>query len=192
MSEIVDSGERREFDTGAVRDIQTGKGRCDLMPFLSIAAMFEVNGDNNLAQIFRCLNQYVYHGRIDQLSAAVNILIALLHGDAEFAHTYEDIADSLLDVSIHYEDGCKKYGERNWEKGIPVHSYIDSGVRHLLKYMKHEDDERHDRACIWNFMGAIYTHLTYPELIDLPCKDEVMERKRQAEEAIATANDTNE
>lgn len=28
MSEILDSGERREFGTGAVRDVQEGKGRC--------------------------------------------------------------------------------------------------------------------------------------------------------------------
>lgn len=30
---IKDSGERRAFDTGAVRDIQTGKGRMDLLPW---------------------------------------------------------------------------------------------------------------------------------------------------------------
>ena len=30
--EIKDSGERREFESGAVRDIQVGKGRCDLLP----------------------------------------------------------------------------------------------------------------------------------------------------------------
>ena len=29
---ILDSGTRRKFETGAVRDIQVGKGRCDLMP----------------------------------------------------------------------------------------------------------------------------------------------------------------
>ena len=29
---IQDSGNRREFDTGAVRDIAEGKGRCDLLP----------------------------------------------------------------------------------------------------------------------------------------------------------------
>ena len=29
---IKDSGERRSFDTGAVRDIQDGKGRPSLMP----------------------------------------------------------------------------------------------------------------------------------------------------------------
>ena len=29
---ILDSGERRQFASGAVRDIQEGKGRYDLLP----------------------------------------------------------------------------------------------------------------------------------------------------------------
>ena len=33
---LQDSGQRREFDTGAVRDIQEGKGRCDLLPACAI------------------------------------------------------------------------------------------------------------------------------------------------------------
>ena len=37
---IKDSGERRAFDTGAVRDIQEGKGRMDLLPW---AAVMEVS-----------------------------------------------------------------------------------------------------------------------------------------------------
>ena len=32
MSEILDSGERTEFHTGAVRDMHEGKGRFDLLP----------------------------------------------------------------------------------------------------------------------------------------------------------------
>lgn len=32
MSEILDSGERTEFQTGAVRDMHEGKGRFDLLP----------------------------------------------------------------------------------------------------------------------------------------------------------------
>lgn len=35
--QIKDSGHRRTFKTGAVRDIQTGKGRCDLMPLHQVA-----------------------------------------------------------------------------------------------------------------------------------------------------------
>lgn len=36
MPEILDSGERREFETGALRDIQIGKGRYDLLPWPAI------------------------------------------------------------------------------------------------------------------------------------------------------------
>lgn len=36
---IKDSGERREFNTGAVRDMSAGKGRMDLLPW---AAVMEV------------------------------------------------------------------------------------------------------------------------------------------------------
>lgn len=36
---IKDSGERREYATGAVRDMAEGKGRCDLLP-LDVAASF--------------------------------------------------------------------------------------------------------------------------------------------------------
>lgn len=37
---ILDSGNRREFETGAVRDMQEGKGRMDLLPW---AAIMEVS-----------------------------------------------------------------------------------------------------------------------------------------------------
>ena len=37
---IKDSGERRKFSTGAVRDMQAGKGRMDLLPW---AAIMEVS-----------------------------------------------------------------------------------------------------------------------------------------------------
>lgn len=39
MAEILDSGSRREFSTGAVRDIASGKGRCDLIPLGAAAAI---------------------------------------------------------------------------------------------------------------------------------------------------------
>lgn len=41
---IKDSGARHEFDTGAVRDMPEGKGRCDLLPplaMLRLAKHFE-------------------------------------------------------------------------------------------------------------------------------------------------------
>ena len=44
MAVIKDSGERRSFETGAVRDIQEGKGRCDLMP---LEVMVDILADVN-------------------------------------------------------------------------------------------------------------------------------------------------
>ena len=38
---IKDSGNRREFESGAVRDIQEGKGRCDLLPLDAVGLMYE-------------------------------------------------------------------------------------------------------------------------------------------------------
>ena len=39
---ILDSGERREFESGAVRDIQEGKGRCDLLPIAEVAEILKI------------------------------------------------------------------------------------------------------------------------------------------------------
>ena len=80
----------------------------------------------------------------------------------------------MLEVSKHYEDGCNKYGERNWEKGIPLHCYIDSGVRHYIKWLRGDKDEPHDRAFLWNMLGALWTQDYHPEYCDLPfSKEEV-------------------
>jgi hypothetical protein len=52
--ELPDSGDRRHFDTGSVRDVAEGKGRCDLLPplgLLRLARHFEAGakkyGDRN-------------------------------------------------------------------------------------------------------------------------------------------------
>ena len=64
--------------------------------------------------------------------------------------------EALVEVSKHCEEGALKYGERNCEKGIPIHSLIDSAFRHLAKYMMGMDDEPHLRAACWNCLFALY------------------------------------
>jgi hypothetical protein len=152
--EIKDSGARREFETGAVRDIADGKGRCDLLPL-------DIIGEILHDEILILINCYIRTGITCNLEAAIRLFIS--------DHTeWTDIYTVILEVSKQYEQGCQKYGDRNWEKGIPVHCYIDSGVRHYLKYMRGDKDEPHDRAFVWNMLGAIWTHENKPELIDLP------------------------
>lgn len=66
----------------------------------------------------------------------------------------------------------KQFENMQFLKPIPLHCYIDSGVRHYLKFKRGDTDEPHDRAFIWNMLGAIWTHSNKPELIDLPFKEE--------------------
>lgn len=109
VSQILDSGERRTFSTGSVRDIQEGKGRMDLLPW-----------------------------------------------------------SAIIEVSKHCENGAKKYGEHNVDRGIPLHSFIDSAFRHLAKYIEGWNDEPHLIAASWNLLWAIQTEIKHPELKDIP------------------------
>lgn len=110
---IQDSGNRRSFASGAVRDMAEGKGRCDLLP-----------------------------------------------------------ASAVLRLARHFEAGAKKYSDRNWEQGIPIHSFIDSALRHLLKYLDGQTDEDHLCAAAWNCMCAMWTEEKHPELQDIPGRQE--------------------
>ena len=156
MMEIKDSGARRNFETGAVRDIAEGKGRCDLLPLVEVSALL----DNNA--IISNIGFYVESGEEQFLRCVIKNFCVERGWDIIYA---------ILEVSKHYEAGAKKYAERNWEKGIPLHCYIDSGVRHYLKYLRGDNDEPHDRAFIWNMLGALWTQHHKPELIDLPFND---------------------
>ena len=74
----------------------------------------------------------------------------------------------LLRLARHYEQGAKKYEDRNWEKGIPAHSFADSALRHLFKYMDGWTDEDHLIAAIWNLCGLARTEEKHSELMDIP------------------------
>lgn len=153
---IQDSGNRRTFESGAVRDIDESKGRCDLIPLDCLAVCFS---DDEVSSIFLILDSYVRTGNLALLIQAIKQF-----SDYESKH----MSTIMLDVSLHYKLGLEKYGERNWEKGIPLHSYIDSAVRHLLKYVRGDDDEPHDRAFVWNLMCCYWTQIHIPSMWDLP------------------------
>ena len=143
---IKDSGDRTEFSTGAVRDMHEGKGRCDLMCLDVVARIL---ADNVLVPI----HSFQESGQVDYLYDVLR-----------FHTIFEDPYTMFLEVAKHFEEGAKKYGPDNWRKGIPVNCYIDSAVRHYLKYLRGDTDERHDRAFVWNILCCIWTVENMPEL----------------------------
>lgn len=143
---ILDSGNRTEFESGAVRDMREGKGRCDLMPLEVVARHCAEDGnayDNVILNIR-------YFQKTNNTSYLYNAL--------EFFNErhWDCVYTMFLEVAKHFEDGAKKYGENNWQKGMPVHCYIDSAVRHYLKWLRGDKDEPHDRAFVWNIMCCIW------------------------------------
>lgn len=144
--QIKDSGERREFSTGAVRDIQANKGRPSLMPLHVVASMLAA--DMQYDDVMCAIAHF----------ADTNDCLYLFHALGFFAERYYNgsVETMLLEAAIHFEAGAEKYGENNWQKGIPVNCYLDSAIRHYLKHHRGDIDEPHDRAFVWNIMCCIW------------------------------------
>lgn len=154
--QILDSGNRREFETGAVRDMQEGKGRCDLLPL-------DVIGDLLSNEILYNIDAFQHGGDREYLRVALEIFTRDCFD--------RNIYTAILELAKHFENGAKKYGERNWQNGIPVRCYIDSAVRHYLKFLRGDTDEPHDRAFVWNIVCAIWTCEHMPELNEYARED---------------------
>lgn len=148
---ILDSGSRTQFKSGAVRDMREGKGRCDLLP-LDVVSRILCNDET-----LRYISEFTKTGSVDFLYGAI---------DADDKFMFDDGCTMILEVAKHFEEGAKKYGEFNWQKGIPAHCYVDSAVRHYLKHCRGDQDEPHDRAFMWNLMCCIWTCENKPELND--------------------------
>ncbi len=146
---IKDSGQRTEFSSGAVRDMQgEDKGRCDLMPLDVVSHLFFV--DAPLSE--SVLDNLAYYRMENEAEYLYCALVRFI--DEAFDRNRET---AMLELSVHFRDGAEKYGENNWQKGLPEWSYISSAVRHYLKWRRGDQDERHDRAFMWNMVCLIWT-----------------------------------
>lgn len=105
-----DSGSRQAFETGAVRDIQEGKPRFDLIPTFALER-----------------------------------------------------------VAGLYGRGAEKYGDNNWQKGIPFSRCLASLERHLHQFKQGKTDEDHLAAVVWNALAIMhYQEVGFDELNDMP------------------------
>lgn len=155
---IKDSGDRTHFESGAVRDLRVGKGRCDLLPLDIVETYMD---DEIIGWIWRFQTN--------------NDLGCLYHALDTFRNDhFRCKADMLLEVAVQFEEGAAKYGDSNWQKGIPVRCYIDSALRHYLKFLRGDTDEPHDRAFCWNILCGIWTCVHKPELNDYRKEEETM------------------
>ena len=142
---IKDSGERRKFETGAVRDMAEGKGRFDLMPVDVLYMIFSNN-------VLKCVDLYQKENDVSHLLQILSCNLA----SSKFELTEK--------IAKHFENGAKKYEENNWKKGIPCKCFVDSALRHFFKFIANHKDEEHESAFYWNIMCCIWTHENIPEM----------------------------
>lgn len=66
-------------------------------------------------------------------------------------------AYAIKRLAQHFENGARKYGDRNWERGQPLSRYLDSALRHVFTYMDGARDEDHIIAAVWNLLAYVWT-----------------------------------
>lgn len=74
-------------------------------------------------------------------------------------------------IGHHFRIGAEKYGENNYQKGIPSSRSLASLCRHLSKLKNGETDEDHLAAIVVNAMFIMYNewkHGDNPEICDMP------------------------
>lgn len=190
--EILDSGSRREFSTGAVRDISDDKGRMDLLPLDIISNLINFINDykekvnkmeyKEIIPINRALTEsdmFYYMNlflRATSVEASTDNLYILLYKFIIKEYN-NDVNEAIIELSKHFQKGAIKYAERNWEGCIPCHCYVDSALRHGVKYFRGDNDEPHNRAFMWNIVCLLWTMEHLPELNDLPFRDKKEENK---------------
>jgi len=64
---------------------------------------------------------------------------------------------AITRLAQHFENGAKKYEDRNWEKGLPLSRFLDSAIRHLFHYLSGSRIEDHLAAVAWNALAYIQT-----------------------------------
>lgn len=64
----------------------------------------------------------------------------------------------ILRAAEIWRKGAIKYAARNWEKGIALSRFVDSGLRHFMQAgLEGKIDEDHIHQGLWNFMALSWT-----------------------------------
>ena len=67
-----------------------------------------------------------------------------------------------------YAEGAKKYGDHNWEKGMPASVMLNHAIRHIYRWLEGDTSEDHIAHAAWNLLAIAHFEETMPEMIDVP------------------------
>jgi len=87
----------------------------------------------------------------------------------------------LREVARACAEGAGKYGDWNWERGMPVNDLLNHVLAHVYQFLAGDRSEPHLGHAAWGMLAAIHSHELWPRLNDghlrePGCKAPVSER----------------
>jgi hypothetical protein len=70
----------------------------------------------------------------------------------------------LREVARACAEGAEKYGDWNWEKGMPVHDLLNHATAHIFQFLAGDRSEPHLGHAAWNLLAAIHSQELWPHL----------------------------
>jgi len=61
-------------------------------------------------------------------------------------------------------EGAEKYGDFNWERGMPAGDLLNHAIRHIYMFLGGDRNEDHLGHAAWGLMAAIHSLEVWPEL----------------------------
>jgi len=139
---------RETFESGAVMD--TTDYRYDLMSMpVTLELLKHIDESFAAQELTRFLLRYnndnpnMLRLTIEALAETLNVKLP------DLAHFYAQ--------ALH--EGAGKYGERNWEKGIPESNLLNHALHHLFKLVSGDQSENHRSHLVWNVLTLIHFRL---------------------------------
>lgn len=69
-------------------------------------------------------------------------------------------------------EGACKYGDFNWQKGIPASQMLNHAIRHIYLWLEGDASEDHLAHAAWNILGVCHFEEAMPDMIDVPARKE--------------------
>lgn len=67
-------------------------------------------------------------------------------------------------LAERYALGSKKYGDYNWEKGMPISELLNHAIAHINKYLLGDRSDDHLAGAAWGLMSALHSEEMWPHL----------------------------
>lgn len=166
---------RVTFSTGAVRSSDAEAYRYDLVSpigfrrFLCyLQEQYVPSDDGTVLSLDECLTHiYAYLGgdRCDTLECATCCLFSAIEAKHGRKWDYNGIPPGgLQGVAEACHEGAAKYGDWNWEAGMPVSDILNHAIRHIVLFKSGDTAENHLGHCAWNLFAAMHSDELWQEL----------------------------